>query len=248
MLYHFDDLAFQILTIDRFTHKEGFFDVAERPYAAFSFRVKGSGMFKIGNRSLLVKQGDILFLPADTPYQVEYSSSESIVAHLRHCNYFNAETFRLQNPSEASLLFTKLVEDWQTNHSVNQAKAAIYSILDRMEKEKTVSIENTAFASCLRYIESHYCEPTLHIGNVCKEGFISVSGLHRAFMQQFGMSPMQYVIKLRMEKALHLLAENNDSVKEIAFRCGFTDEKYFSRAIKHRYGVPPSQLRNHIAE
>jgi AraC-like DNA-binding protein len=247
MIYHADDLALQILTIDRFTHKKGFFDVKARPFAVLSFRVSGTGSFQIGGRSFSVTPGDILFIPINTPYQVEYSTSESIVVHLRTCNYPTAELLRFQNVSGASLLFSKLLRDWQSLHSSHAAKATIYEILAFAEQEeKTRSIEHEAFARCLQAIEADFCDPALRIERVCKESFFSVSGLHRAFLRHFGMSPMQYVIKLRLEKALQLLAQNRHSIKQIASLCGFTDEKYFSRAVKQRYGVPPSKLRDHI--
>ena len=115
-----------------------------------------------------------------------------------------------------------------------------------VDKQK-IAAEDTAFATCLQYIEEHFCEPSLDITAVCEKGFISPSSLQRAFLQRFGISPKQYIIKLRMNKALQLLIENRLCVKEISFACGFSDEKYFSRAFRERYGYPPSQLRNHIA-
>ena len=93
MIYNFDNLTFQILTIDRFNHHEGLFNVKARPYSALSLRLAGTGDFKIGGKSYNTKPGDILFLPADTPYEVEYSVSESIVANLENCNYSEAEIF-----------------------------------------------------------------------------------------------------------------------------------------------------------
>ena len=50
-----------------------------------------------------------------------------------------------------------------------------------------------------------------------------------------------------MNKALKLLIENKLSVREIALKCGFEDEKYFSRAFKNKYGHPPSQILGHIS-
>ena len=246
MIYNFDSLSFQILSIDRFLHNEGLFNVKARPHAALSFRVSGTGNFKAGDKSFLVKPGDVLFIPAEMPYEVEYSVSESIVIHLQSCNYCEAEAFGVDNPSEVSLLFLRLLEDWHNRRSVNGAKAAVYGILEKIERDKMMSIGETAFARCLRYIEDNFCEPSLDMVTVCSGGFISVSSLQRAFAQHLGMSPMQYVIKLRMDKALSLLMENGLSVKEISLRCGFSDEKYFSRAFKKRYGYPPSRLRDRI--
>lgn len=246
MIYNFEGLSFQILTIDRFFHKKGIFNVEARPYAALSLRVKGTGAFQIGNKSFLTKPGDVLFIPADTPYEVEYSVSESIVANLPLCNYTEAEMFSFEGQTGVSFLFLKLLEEWNELHSVNRAKAAIYNVLEKINTEKETMIENTAFSQCLDYVKNHFCDPTLDVGRVCGIGFISASCLQRSFLQHFGMSPKQYIIKLRMDKALQLLAENRLSVKEIAAACGFSDEKYFSRAVRKKYGYSPTQLRNYI--
>ena len=86
MIYNYDELYFQILTIDPFFHNPGFFDVPARPYAALSFRVSGTGDFEIDGKHLQTRPGDVLFLPANTPYKVNYSVSESIVVHFGYCN------------------------------------------------------------------------------------------------------------------------------------------------------------------
>ena len=246
MIYNFDALSFQILTIARFSHKNGYFCVKERPFAALSLRVSGTGQFKIEGKHLSVKPGDVLFIPGDTPYEVEYSVSESIVIHLHDCNYREAEVFCPKDSAEILAAFSGLLEGWRSNRSANGAKAGVYGILEKMESERKTPTEDPAFEKCIRYIERHFCDPTLDIRAVCDEGFISVSSLQRAFLRHFGISPMQYVIKLRMDKALKLLAENKRSIKEIAALCGFSDEKYFSRAFKGKYGYPPSDMRDHI--
>ena len=53
---------------------------------------------------------------------------------------------------------------------------------------------------------------------------------------------MQYLMKLRMEHAAGLLFAGGCSVREVAAACGFTDEKYFSRAVRQYFGMPPSAL------
>ena len=246
MLYNFDELTFQIVTIDRFFHEKGYFKVKERPYAALSFRVSGTGTFQIGDRTLPTKPGDVLFIPADASYEVEYSVSESIVVHFRDCNYTQGEVFGIRNAGTLSMLFGQLLEEWGRRRSVNQAKSTVYHIFEKIDAEQKNGGMHTAFADCLQYVETNFCEPTLNIDTICEAGFMSPSGLQRVFLQHFGMSPKQYVIKLRMHKALQLLVENSLSVKEVAFACGFTDEKYFSRAFKEKYGYPPSQVRDHM--
>ena len=243
MLYHYDDLMFQILTIDRFFHKDGTFHVDARPYAALSFRDKGTGTFKIGNKTLHTNPGDILFIPCDTPYEVDYSTSESIVVNMSFCNYQEAEVFELQPRTGVAVLFSRLLSEWQEQHSVNRAKVTIYSILERMGEYNKTKIENSALAECLQYIELYFCDPELDIKRICDVGFLSKSNLYRLFLNHFGISPKQYIIKLRMNKALGLLVEGDLPIKEISTSCGFLDDKYFSRVFRNTYGYPPSQLR-----
>ena len=246
MIYNFDNLSFQILTVDRFLHKKGVFEVKARPYAALSFRAHGTGAFEIGNTRFISNPGDVLFLPANTPYKVEYSVSESIVVHFENCNYFEAENVCFENRFEIATRFQRLLEAWNQQHSVNQAKSIIYDILEKMANDQKTSISDTAVANCVRYMNEHFCDPKLDIETVCGVAFVSVSSLQRAFAKYFGMSPKQYLIQLRMNRALELLTENELSVKEISFVCGFTDEKYFSRAFKKKYGCSPSQFRKHL--
>ena len=246
MIYNFENLSFKILTVDRFLHQNGFFKVKARPYAALSFRVSGKGDFKIGAKHFVTKSGDVLFLPANTPYKVEYSDSESIVVHFDNCNYAESENICFENSSTIKLCFEQLLNAWKAQASINKSKSMIYDILDKMENDQRKAIDDKAVTSCVRYMEEHYCDPGLDVEVLCNISFISVSTLQRAFARYFAMSPKQYLIQLRMNHALELLIKRELSIKQISSACGFTDEKYFSRAFKKRYGYPPTQLRDNM--
>ena len=246
MICNYDPLSFGVMAVFRFTHKEGVFQVGARPYAALSYRVSGTGSFEIGGKSFTTHPGDVLFVPADTPYRVEYSVSDIIVVHLENCNYFEPENISLQNQAAIEHRFKNLLDAWSERHSVNQAKSAIYDIFERMATDKETSMDNTAFANCLRLINANFCDPTLNIEMICQKGFMSASSLQRAFREHLGLSPKQYLDKQRMNRAFELLADGGMSVKQTAYACGFTDEKYFSRAFKKKYGYPPSQLQHNV--
>ena len=61
--------------------------------------------------------------------------------------------------------------------------------------------------------------------------------------QLTGMSPNDYIKKIRMEEAASLLINTNMTAAEVAFKCGFEDQYYFSKSFKKYYGLPPSQYR-----
>lgn len=242
MLYNFDNLSFQILTIDRFLHREGVYDVKERPYAAISYRVSGVGEFEIMNRRFVTSPGDILFIPENASYKVKYTASESVVVHLTDCNYSIPEVAKVENQVSMELRFTKLLENWNERHSANLAKSQVYDILQKLEANGSLISASSAFLNCIRYVEENFCDPELDIQQISEHEYISPSSLQRAFQHYYAMSPKQYLIKLRLNRAVELLAEGELSVKEVAAACGFADEKYFSRVFSKRYGYPPSHF------
>src|SRR5579872_1132042 len=68
--------------------------------------------------------------------------------------------------------------------------------------------------------------------------------LQKIFKQIIGDSPKQYIIKLRLETAFHLLIIHpQKSIQEIAADSGFSSPAVFCRAIKRYFGHSPEQIR-----
>ena len=65
----------------------------------------------------------------------------------------------------------------------------------------------------------------------------------RRFVAQHGMSPAQYLIQARIDRAHQLLTETGMSVTQIAAALGYTDVPYFSRQYKQRTGRSPRDAR-----
>lgn len=72
---------------------------------------------------------------------------------------------------------------------------------------------------------------------------LSTSYFQHIYKQLFGVSVMSDIIKSRIEYACHLLANNSDSITEIAFRCGYENKEHFSRQFKDVTGYTPRQYR-----
>ena len=247
MLYGFDELSFQVLTVGRFFHKKGVFEVKERPFSVFSLRTRGTVRFEVDQKVLNSHEGEILFLPANMGYRAEYETpGESIVVHFLDCNYTNAENFVLKNPKKAEALFQRLLTDWEERGAVNRVKSGVYEILDQIAADQRLATLTPAFAQCVRYLEEHAFDPKLRIEDACNAGFMSTSGMYRSFYACFGMSAKSYLNKLRMSRALTLLSQDDCSILEIAEACGFNDVKYFSKAFKATYGCPPSHFKHNI--
>lgn len=68
----------------------------------------------------------------------------------------------------------------------------------------------------------------------------------RAFRAHTGKNPHEYLIELKLEKAIQLLANHEYTVTDISQLCGFSSHSHFSSTFKKKMGVPPSSYRQHL--
>jgi AraC-like DNA-binding protein len=71
--------------------------------------------------------------------------------------------------------------------------------------------------------------------------------LNRICNQQYGVSAMNYLTRLRMQQAAHLLGQGTHKILSIADQCGYENPFAFSVAFKRCLGVPPRQFLSHQA-
>jgi AraC family transcriptional regulator len=65
----------------------------------------------------------------------------------------------------------------------------------------------------------------------------------RTFKRTTGLSPHQYVLRTRMERAQELLENTELQIGEVAKRVGFASPSHFSQQFRRIIGVAPSNLR-----
>lgn len=90
------------------------------------------------------------------------------------------------------------------------------------------------------WIESHL-QQVFDLDNLAGELSLSVTAVNDVFKGFTGMTPYQYGIHVKINRAKEILAGGENSVKEIAWQVGFDDQFYFSRLFKKKTGYSPSQ-------
>lgn len=76
---------------------------------------------------------------------------------------------------------------------------------------------------------------------VARHACLSPYHFHRTFKEVFGVSPMRWFRRLKLEKARELLKKGQCNVTTAAYRCGFSDVFTFSKAFKKTWGLCPSE-------
>ncbi|HCT91363.1 MAG TPA: hypothetical protein DF613_08290 [Lachnospiraceae bacterium] len=98
------------------------------------------------------------------------------------------------------------------------------------------------YKAIVSYIEEHCQEPvTLH--QLADTVSCNTQYLCRFFREIAGMSPIQYLITYRLERACHMLAHTTLPVTAIALDCGFDNISYFIRKFKDIKGCTPKEYR-----
>ncbi|MBX2802507.1 MAG: AraC family transcriptional regulator [Myxococcales bacterium] len=92
------------------------------------------------------------------------------------------------------------------------------------------------------HVMQHLDRP-LRLEELAKVACLSRFHFHRIFKRAMGETLLQFVARVRLERALHLLAHGRPlSMTEVALRCGFSSSSDFTRRFKQHYGAPPSRF------
>ncbi len=115
-----------------------------------------------------------------------------------------------------------------------------FSVLPKVEATRIEINNQIRLQKMLSYIYENYAD-SVTLEDISKAANISRSEAGRCFRKYMGCSPIDTLIRYRLQAAHRLLSEKTLSLKEISFACGFNSVNYFSRQFKKVYGYTPGQ-------
>lgn len=117
-------------------------------------------------------------------------------------------------------------------------------VTDTMSKTDARKIAR--YKAIISYIEEH-CQEPVTLRQLADTVSCNTQYLCRFFRDIAGMSPIQYLICYRLERACHMLAHTTLPVTAIALDCGFDNISYFIRKFKDIKGCTPKEYRKRAA-
>lgn len=96
--------------------------------------------------------------------------------------------------------------------------------------------------SVRRYLDQH-CEEDISLEQLATFSHVNKYYLVHAFTDEYGVSPISYLMQARVKKAETLLATTDYSLSVISRSCGFSSSSYFSQTFKKIAGISPSTYR-----
>lgn len=95
----------------------------------------------------------------------------------------------------------------------------------------------------VEYIDQHYQNSDLSVDTLCNYLNVSATYFSTLFKREMGMSFVNYLTKVRLDKALQLLNTTDEKTYNISTMVGYMEPNYFSYVFKKQYGVSPSNYR-----
>lgn len=88
----------------------------------------------------------------------------------------------------------------------------------------------------------------LSVSDMAKVGGISVSSQERLFRKTFGLTPLMYLRRTRLNAACRLLRETKNELSKIAVDCGFNDQTNMTRAFRLELKITPLRYRRRFSD
>ena len=145
----------------------------------------------------------------------------------------------LQSPIESSVLGKGHVYELLFRIMCGENAAVLYALA--MKNTNVAKIEKA-----LKLIHSSY-NAVMNVDSLAGLVNMSPSAFHRAFNDVTASSPIQYIKKIRLNKARDLLLEQRVRVSEAAIHVGYESAAQFSREFKRYFGNSPSECRNNVS-
>ncbi len=190
-------------------------------------------LFEISTASL-GKIADEAELSGVTSLSAETASKDVVLANLAR-----ALIPALERPDEASLLFVDQMATAIGTYVVQRyggrpsATANRTRLLSRSQEDlaKSILLENL--------------EGDISILDVAQACDLSRGYFIRAFRDTTGLTPYQWLIRERVNRARELLRASNAPLADVAIACGFADQSHFTRVFSTVVGMTPGNWRRH---
>jgi AraC-like DNA-binding protein len=134
--------------------------------------------------------------------------------------------WRIRNHIQLCKNLKKSVAKETVNRSHNMAPTADSCLLLRMMKAVEDNMANSAFS----------------VSQFSRELGLSQVQLYRKVLLLTGLSPNDYIRKMRLQRAADLLHLQVGNISEVAFKVGFTNKSYFSKCFREAYACSPSDF------
>ncbi|MBQ8311362.1 MAG: helix-turn-helix transcriptional regulator [Clostridia bacterium] len=193
---------------------------------------------------------ELFYLPQGSSYRVKNLSSGGCYAINFHANLSDRPfVLGFRNADAVFKTFKDAELAWRTQSEFYHivAMRAVYDLILQIHKERqrtyTPSTQRSVIAPAVETIRREFTRNELSVATLSEACGISEAYFRRIFLNEFGTSPKEYIIGLRINYAKQLLKSGDFTVTQTAQLCGYAEPCHFSREFVKRVGMSPSEYK-----
>lgn len=127
-------------------------------------------------------------------------------------------------------------------HISQSMRYLLSSIGVNADRTEQINKQATHLAHAIRYMTEHLAD-TVRLADLARHTGLSRQHLVYLFKRETGVPPIDYYLRMKMQRASQLLDLTDLTVKEVGLAVGLSDPYYFSRLFKQMIGHSPTQYR-----
>ena len=259
MSYNFSNITItDILRIVSVKHRQNSgMTMNERESAGLIVALSGQLKYSLNGTDYVSDPGHALLLSKGITYSfVSITESISVVI-----NFETKENMPFNGiesiECDARSMATRMENNWAFQKKSYRLKCMeeLYSFFIKYNNDASY-VSNTILSQIkpsIEYMEEHYTDSNLNNDDLAALSGVSTVYFRKLFTKKYGVSPMKYVHRKRIEKAKNILeSEYVTSISDLAEFCGYSSVYYFSKAFKQETSCSPTEYcrclkhKNHI--
>ena len=154
---------------------------------------------------------------------------------------FLCHTFKIipiDNVSDFMNDFEKLKNLYLLGSNRAKMMSVLYDIIAKLTSKDE---GNKTLIPAIRFIEKNYGNSDITNTLLAEKCSISEVYLRKLFLKNFNITPKQYIMDIRINKAKQLLSEGSLKINAVSEQCGFSNPYHFSRYFKEKTGLTPTE-------
>lgn len=113
----------------------------------------------------------------------------------------------------------------------------------KIQSNNNNDLNNTEILKTIDYMNANFSEK-ITLKKLCSINNMSESNFNKLFKEQTGLSPIKFLINLRINKAKKFLRNTNLSITDVSMKCGFYSVSHFSSCFMNAVNLSPTEYQN----
>ncbi len=150
----------------------------------------------------------------------------------------------MSKPFEPAVLLARISHLLKSESEMKE-KVRIQTLMAAETKPiEAESVQEKQLAKIAQIIEENICDPDLNVNLLCEKSGIPNKQLYRLIKKYMDIGPLDYIRRVRLQKAALLLSQHRFTISEISYMVGFKTPSYFAKCFQNQYGIKPSQYQS----